>query len=173
MAAELIRVEGLREIAIAARKLTDEVKRKIAFDGLTAGARIVRNAARGLAPVLKRPDPRRRPGTLRNAIVAARVRRGDFPEEVKVIVGVRFLSKRAVAKFKAGNPGKSGAENPNDPFYADMVELGTKAHRKRGKGTPRVQYLKRGFEPNASAAANKIRDISRRGILRYGNSLAK
>lgn len=175
MAKELIRVEGLREIAVAARKLEDKVKTKIAVDAVLGGAKIVRNAARGLAPILKpryNSDPCRAAGTLRRAIVAVRVRKGDFPEEVKAIVGVRLLSRGAIRKFR-GSAGKAGAFNPRDPFYAAMVELGSRGHRKRRVAIPGVRYLKRGFEGNVRAATTEIRDIAARGILTYGNRLAR
>lgn len=176
MAREYIRITGLRELANAARRFPEEVKRRIAGKALLAGARIGRDAARGLAPTLKAEyhnDPRRSPGTLKRSIVAVRVRKGDYPEEVMAIVGIRLLSKKAIASFKAGNAGKAGASNPNDPFYGVMVEVGSRAHKRRKKAIPRVEFLKRGFESTAAGSIVKIKDISGKEIYAYGNKLAR
>jgi HK97 gp10 family phage protein len=173
MATEFITVKGLRELAVAARKLNDEVKQKIAANAVLAGARITRDAARALAPVLKsryHDDPRRRPGTLRRKIVAVKVRKGDYPEEVMSLVGVRLLSRGAISKFKQ-QTGKAGAQNPDDAFYGDMVELGTSAHTHRRVSIPGVRFLKRGFEGTAERAAREIRDKAGREIIRFGNRL--
>lgn len=175
MAKELIRVEGLREIALAARKLTDQVKRKIAKDAVQAGAGVVSRAARGLAPVLKpeyHHDRRRQAGTLKRAIVAVPVRKGDYPEEVMSIVGIRLLSNKAITKFK-GSTGKAGAANPRDPYYGVMVEVGSRGHKRRRKAIAGVRFLKRGFEGNAQNAALKIKEIAGKRILSYGNTLAR
>lgn len=176
MAKQFITVSGIREMALAAKKFPEEVKRKIVGKALIAGARFGRDAARALAPTLKAEyhnDPRRSPGTLKRNIVAVRVRRGDFPEEVMAIVGIRLLSKKSIASFKAGNAGKAGADNPNDPFYGVMVEVGSRAHKRRNKAIPKVEFLKRGFESTASRSVTKIKDVSGKEIYDYGNRLAR
>ncbi len=174
MAKEYVEVKGIRELAVVARKLNDEVKAKIAYRALLAGARITRNAARGLAPVLQakyQGDPRRQAGTLRNAIVAARVRKGDFPEEVVAIVGVRMLSKASIAKFKQ-QTGKSGAANPRDPYYWWAVEAGTRGHVRRKQAIPGTRFLKRGFEGNVERSLAALKKTFTRDVLKYGNRLA-
>lgn len=172
MAREYIRITGLRELALAAAKLKEETKRKIAGDALVAGARIVRNAARVKTPVLKNPDPRRTAGTLQRSIVAVRTRKGDHPDEVVAIVGVRLPSKASIKKFKEQS-GKSGASNPRDPYYWWFVEAGTRGHTHRDQSIAGVRMIKRGFEGNAQQAAEKIRAGASKAILKYGNSLAK
>jgi HK97 gp10 family phage protein len=175
VAKQVIEVKGLRELAIAARRLTDEVKRKIAKDAVQAGAGVVSRAARNLAPTLQakyQGDKRRTAGTLKRAIVAVPVRKGDYPEEVMSIVGIRLLSKKKIETFKSGS-GKAGADNPRDPFYGVMVEVGTRAHSHRSKAIPGVRYLKNAFEGNARQAANRIRDVAGKRIASYGNRLAK
>ena len=174
MAREFVEIKGIRELALAARKLNEEVKAKIAYRALIAGARITRNAARALAPVLQAKyhgDPRRQPGTLKNAIVAARVKKGDFPEEVVAIVGVRMLSKASIAKFKQQS-GKSGASNPRDPYYWWAVEAGTRGHRKRKESIPETRFLKRGFEGNVERSLAALKKTFTRDVLKYGNRLA-
>lgn len=174
MAKEYVQINGIRELALAARKLNDEVKAKIAYRALIAGARITRNAARALAPVLQakyQGDPRRQAGTLRNAIVAARVRKGDFPEEVVAIVGVRMLSKASIAKFKQ-QTGKAGAANPRDPYYWWAVEAGTRGHVRRKQAIPGTRFLKRGFEGNVERSLAALKKTFSRDVLKYGNRLA-
>lgn len=175
MAKEYIRVEGLSLLVTAARKLSDETKKKIAHNALLAGARIVRNAARNKAPILNSKytnDPRRAPGTLRKAIVAVRVRKGDYPEEVAAIVGVRLLSRASIAKYRQAS-GKSGASNPRDPYYWWFVEAGTASHPRRGKAIPETRFLKRGFESNVVPATEAIKKRGFADILKFGNTLAK
>lgn len=175
MAKEVLTVKGLREIALAGRKLTGDVTRKIVGRALVSGGKIVRNAARNLAPTLNpkyQGDPRRTPGTLRNAIVSVQVKKGDFPEEVMSIVGVRMLSKASVRKFKQTS-GKSGASNPRDPYYWWFVEKGTAGHIRRRKTIGGIRFLKRGFESNARAASEEIKKKAAKGIYGYGNTLAK
>lgn len=174
MAKEVLQIQGLREIALAGRKLTGDVTRKIVGRALVSGGKIVRNAARNLAPSLStkyQSDPRRLPGTLKNAIVSVQVKKGDYPEEVMSIVGVRMLSKSSIKKFKE-KTGKSGAANPRDPYYWWFVEKGTSGHARRSKSIGGIRYLKRGFESNVQPAAEEIKKKSAAGIYKYGNTLA-
>ena len=157
MAKEYVQINGIRELALAARKLNDEVKAKIAYRALIAGARITRNAARALAPVLQakyQGDPRRQAGTLRNAIV-----------------GVRMLSKASIAKFKQ-QTGKAGAANPRDPYYWWAVEAGTRGHVRRKQAIPETRFLKRGFEGNVERSLAALKKTFSRDVLKYGNRLA-
>jgi hypothetical protein len=142
---------------------------------LRAGAIIVINAARGLAPILMSRyanDPRRSPGTLQRAIVAVPTRRGDHPDEVVVIVGVRMLSKGSIRKYKDAT-GRSGASNPKDPFYWWYVEKGTRGHKRRQVSIPGTRFLKRGFEDNAARAAQEIKTKAAAEVVRFGNTLAR
>ncbi len=172
MAKEYVKIEGLSLLRVAARKLTEETQRKIAGNALVAGGRIIRNAARSRAPVLQNPDPRRTAGTLRKSIVAVKVRKGDHPDEVMAIVGVRLLSKASIRKYKQ-TTGKAGAANPRDPYYWWFVEAGTRAHARRGKPIAETRFLKRAFESNVSNAGQEIKKRGLRDILKFGNNLAK
>lgn len=175
MAREYVQIKGLRELAAVAKKFNNETKTKLAYRALVSGARVARNAARALAPTLQprfQNDPRRQPGTLRNSIVAARVRRGDFPEEVVAIVGVRMLSKSSIMKFRRAT-GKSGAENPRDPYYWWFVEAGTRSHSRRKKAITGVRFLKRGFEGNVERSTQEIKKRFTRDVLNFGNKLSK
>lgn len=124
-----IEIEGLREIGRAMRELPKRVDRKILNAGLLAGARLVADEAKRLAPELQTIDPRWPRGALRRAIQATPIaaKRAQYAGEV--IVRVRKLSKRQIAAFKnrqakRGRPIK-GRANPDDPFYWRFVEFGT------------------------------------------------
>lgn len=69
-------------------------------------APVLAAAGKAEAPVLREPDPRRRPGALRDS------------------VGAQVDERRAELQFYVG--GKSGAD---DVYYAHMVEYGTVASR--------------------------------------------
>lgn len=125
-----IKIQGLREVARAMRELPNRVDRKILNAGLLEGARVIRDEARQLAPVLKtREDKRWRPGALRRAIqtVAINASRAQYAGEV--IVRVRKLSKRQVAAFKRRQSKRKkkvdSRLNPADAFYWSFVEFGT------------------------------------------------
>lgn len=88
---------------------------------LARGSNIMRDAVKRRVPVLRTPDPRRSPGTLRDAIRAMRVRTTNFA--VTFVVGIKLLSRGAVSHFKR-KTGKGGNENPKDPFYGTILEYG-------------------------------------------------
>jgi HK97 gp10 family phage protein len=126
MAAEVaLKITGLADVRRALLDVAPKLRRKALRNALAAGARVVRDEARRLAPTLK-PSTYygaaalrrgvRSIGTLRKAINVrtskASTRRGD----VGVFVNVRPL--------KGG-----GAKNPKDPYYWRWVEFGWKPHK--------------------------------------------
>lgn len=150
-----IKIEGLREIQRAMRDLPQRVERRLLEKSLIAGAVLVRDEARRLAPILQIPDPRRRAGTLRRAIRVGRVR----PEQYTATVWVRMraLTRRQVTKFKKTRRGAAGAENPNDPFYWRFVEFGT------SKMTARP-FLRPAFEARKFAAVKRAIEDARNRV---------
>lgn len=117
-----IKIKGLREIREAMQSLSRALERRLLNRALLKGARLVRDEARRLAPVLREADPRRRAGVLQKAVHAGAVR----PERYAATVWVRVrpLTRKQIATFK--KKAKQGvAANPNDPFYWRFVEFGT------------------------------------------------
>lgn len=125
--AEVVEIKGLRELERNINELAEQVRERGVKRMVSAAAVPIRDDARRRAPVLKTPDYRRKPGTLRNSIQIWRKR--DTPYAATYFVGVRGLSRRAIRLFKQTNsrPGRAARahDNPDDPFYWRFVELGT------------------------------------------------
>lgn len=143
-----VKFHGLKDIERALQELPRRVDRRILNEGLLDGARLVRDEARAKAPVLREEHSRRRPGVLRRAIQAIRVRPQGYA--ATVLVRVRPLSKGAIARFKKkaiarGMKNVNGADNPNDPFYWRFVEFGTSKMSAR-------PFLRPAFEAKKVAA---------------------
>ena len=153
--AESIRVEGLRELARRIAQFPRKIQRRALYSALHRGGVPIRDEARRLAPVLMIPDARRRAGTLARAIrTMSRRPHGRFAAAVGV--GVRRLSRAQMRKFKKG-AGKSGAANPDDPFYWRFVEFGTSKMGAR-------PFLRPAFESRKFAAAFAAREGLREAL---------
>lgn len=125
--AEMHKWHGFRELEQNLKALGTEMHERGVKRMMSRAAVPMRDDARVRAPVLAVATPTRRPGTVRNAIHIWRKRATQYA--VTYYVGVRRLSGRAVSMFKKNNA-KGGraaksADNPNDPFYWAMLELGT------------------------------------------------
>jgi HK97 gp10 family phage protein len=124
--AEIVHWKGFRELEQNLKMLGEEMREKGVKRMMSQAAVPMRDDATTRAPVLLKPDPRRRPGTLRNAISIWRKRK--TPHAVTYYVGVRRLSGKKVSAFKRST-GREASENPDDPFYFHMVERGTSKMR--------------------------------------------
>lgn len=118
-----VRIRGLDDLKAQLLAIPDKLRRRVLRNALAAGARIVRDEARRLAPVLREPDPRRTPGTVRDAIVVRTSKAARRSGDVGVFVNVRPLKAKQIRAFKARGGGKA-ANNPNDPFYWRWLEFG-------------------------------------------------
>ncbi len=116
---------GLDEYKAQLKALPAKLRIRVLRNALAAGARIVRDAARSRAPVLRKPDPRRKAGTVRKAIVVRTSKQAKAEGNVGVFVNVKPLSKSQVRSFKSES-GKAGASNPDDPFYWRWQNYGRK-----------------------------------------------
>jgi HK97 gp10 family phage protein len=118
--AEVIRIKGLDELRAALADLSPTLRRRLLRNALSAGARIFRDDAKRLAPVLSLPVQSggklvRKPGTLRNAISIRSSKVARANGQVGLFINVR--------------PAKGvnrGAKSPSDPFYWRFVEFGTR-----------------------------------------------
>ncbi len=119
-------------------------------------------AARSRAPILQTPDPRRRPGTVRDAVRAMRVQASKYA--VTFVVGIKLLASRAIGAFKR-KTGRDAKNNPNDPFYGTILEFGKTART-------RHPFLKPGFQASAEAAVKlageKLGEFTNAEIRRLG-----
>lgn len=162
-----VKVVGLREWAQKLAELGHGMLERGCVQAMGVGANVMRDAVKRFAPVLQRPDPRRSPGTLRDAIHAMRSRNTRFT--ASFVVGVKLLSQAAISKFKGARAkaGKrwSGKFNPNDPFYGPILELG-KTQRTRHP------YLKPGFDASShraiDASFEKLRQYTMAEMIRLG-----
>jgi HK97 gp10 family phage protein len=120
------RVTGIPDLKAALQAIPAKLRRRALRNALAAGARLIRDAARSVAPVLKagRRAPYRRPGTVKKAIVVRTSRAARRAGDVGVFVNVRPLKAKQRAAFKG-----AGAKNPNDPFYWRFLEFGTNKMR--------------------------------------------
>lgn len=153
-----VKVSGLKELAKRMQDLDKKVRNRISAKAMRAGGRIVRDTARAKAPVLQESVPHRRKGTLKRSIVErTKVGRNG---KTTTYIAVKNLSGKQIAKFK-GKSGKSGAKNPNDPYYWRFVEFGTSK-------MPAKPFMRPAFEQSKNQAANEIIRTLRSEILNEG-----
>jgi len=119
-------LHGVDELKRALEQVPDKLKRKGLLKGLRLAGNIVRDAARRDAPLLQEPTPYRKRGTVRKAIVVRTSKFARRAGDLGVFVGVRPLRGARTKKL-----GAAGAKNPNDPFYWQFLEFGTKKMAKR------------------------------------------
>lgn len=143
-----VELRGLREYQEKLLRLGDGMVTQGCVVALAPGANLMRDAARLRAPVLQSPDPRRKPGTLRNAIQALRVEPQKYA--VQYVVGIRLLAARAIGRFKR-RTGLQAKDNPDDPFYGTILEFGRTART-------RHPFLKPAFQASAEAAVKRSFD---------------
>lgn len=153
-----IKIDGLTEISKAMKELGKKTSNQISVKAMRAGGRIVRDAARAKAPVLQESVPHRRKGTIKRSIIE-RTKVGKNGKTT-TLVGVKKLSKKRIEAFKT-RTGKSGAKNPNDPYYWHMVEFGTSK-------MPAKPFLKPAFEQKKYQAKSEVIGILKKEILKAG-----
>ena len=157
-----VQIRGLREYQAKLAELGENMVAKGCVAALGPGANLMRDAARSRAPVLQTPDPRRKPGTLRNAIRAMRVKPQKYA--VQFVVGIRLLTARAVGAFKR-KTGRGAKDNPDDPFYGTILEFGKTARTRHPFLKPAFQAA---AEPAVKLAFQRLRDFTDNEIRRLG-----
>lgn len=164
-----IRIDGLQEIGAALRELPRRLDSKILNAGLLAGARVVRDEAKRLAPELSVEDDRWERGALRRAIAASRIRPTQYAAEATV--RVRKLTKRQLAKFKSRRrflAGRLRRAHPRDAFYWVFVEFGTAKMTARPFLRPAFESQK---ERAVEAAIKVFRDRLEKEMVKAGRTL--
>lgn len=159
--AETVQWRGFRELEQNLKLLGAEVHEKGVKHMMSRASVPMRDDAKARAPVLRTPDERRTPGTLRKSIAIWRKKGTQYA--VTYYVGVRKLSGRAISGFKRLT-GKQASENPNDPFYWMWVELGTAKMRPQ-------PFLRPAFESkkmeSVRVALEEGREFIRRTALKF------
>lgn len=131
-----VHVFGLLECRAALLAVTPKLRNGIVRNALASGARIYRDQAKRLVPILRVSTATRKPGTVRDAIKVRTSKRAKRQGDVGVFVnvlpakGAKFGKvfttqggfKTRVLKSKS----QRGAKSPNDPFYWRFLEFGTK-----------------------------------------------
>lgn len=117
--AEFVTVEGLSVFAQALKALPQNVGRNVLRGATSAAARIVRDEAKGKAPVYTGPVSAGHPppGTLRRSVIQKQIRELSGMTKQTFYVTVRRGKKYA-------KQGKKGMLS-QDAFYASWVEFGT------------------------------------------------
>lgn len=158
--AEQIKTRGLEEIKSTLKDLPLVLGEKVIRAALGAGAKPIRDEARANAPLLKAPDPRRKPGTVQKNIVTRKSKKDKYG----VYVGVKALKARQIAAFKKKN-GKS-ANNPDDPFYWIFNEFGTSK-------MPAAPFLRPAFESKKYDGLKQFEEYTKKRVVKEAEKLAK
>lgn len=108
-----VNVKGLKELNALLQSLPVKVEKNILRGAMRAGANVVKNEAKLLAPV---GNPSGRNATLYGGY------RGALRDSIRV--SGQAKGGNVIASVKAGGKTKAGA----DVYYAHMVEYGTKPH---------------------------------------------
>jgi HK97 gp10 family phage protein len=142
MAAE-VKIEGFEELARKLRELVPAMRKKVLRSALAAGARIVRDDAKRLAPVLGNAQdaPYRKPGTVRNAIRVRTSKVARKNGDVGVFVNVKPASGAKYSKGLKVKDSLRGAKSRNDPYYWRFLEFGTKKMSARSFLQPAAKRL--------------------------------
>lgn len=155
-----VKVQGLKELGKKMQDLGRKTSNRIAAKAMRQGGIIVRDTARAKAPVLAQNVPHRKRGTLKKAITTrTKIRKGGKTE---TIIWVKKPTSGQISRFK-GKSGRSGAYNPNDPFYWRFVEFGTSKMAAR-------PFLRPAFEQSKQQAANVIISTLKTEIHKEANS---
>ena len=163
-------VQGLDELRIALYALPAKLRNQVLRNALAAGARVVRDEAKRLVPVLRSPVVQRStgktirmPGTVRDAIRVRTSKASRRAGHVGVFVNVKPAGK-----------GHRGAASASDPYYWRWLEFGRKSRAavsagwrrkavrwRRGRALRAVGAMKgyrflRGAVDKSDMALNKI-----------------
>lgn len=144
--AESIKIAGAAEALRLLRRLPVELQEKALQGAVRAGAKVVYDAAKALAP----EDT----GRLKRNIFLANGRKSDV--DAATLIGVRSPNAKQTARFKR-RTGLPASANPRDAFYWRFLEFGTSKMRAR-------PFMRPAFDQNKEAAANTIITALRAGI---------
>lgn len=157
---EKVGIRGLDELKKTFLALPAELGEKVVRGGLRAAAKPIRDEARANAPVLKKPDPRRKPGVVQKAISVRKSKQDKYG----VYVGIKPLGAKQIKSFKQGG-GKS-SENPDDPFYWIFSEFGT-------VNMPADPFMRPAYESKKYEALKNFEDYAQKRTVKVAEKLAR
>lgn len=175
-----VKLEGFEELAAKLRSLVPAMRRRILGNALRAGARVVRDEARGHAPVLAVGSRAkyRTPGLVRSRISVrtSKVARRDGNVGVFVNVkpaegakyttvrsnlfGLKGLGTKTRVKVRTS---QRGANSPRDPFYWRFLEFGTRKMRARSFLRPAARALPRALQVFQGAVGKWFAKVEQTG----------
>lgn len=126
-----MKIEGVPELVATLQGIVPKLRRRALRNALSAGARIVRDAARvnrrtstAGSPLIRLDRSLYTRGSVERAINVRTSKLATRAGDVGVFVNVRPLKRGAAGgKTKLGRAGRS---NPNDTFYWRFLEFGTR-----------------------------------------------
>lgn len=139
-----VQIEGLQELAAALRELPEKIARNGLRAAVYAGAKVIRDEAKTLAPVSTGPVSQGHPppGTLARSIVMKQI-----PEQSGMSNQVFAVTVRHGKKYQ--KQGKKG-DKSQDAFYWRFVEFGTAKMAAK-------PFLRPAFEGKKQEAAEAIK----------------
>lgn len=108
-----IRVDGLRELSLKMRNLSEKMHRQFSTSATSAAAQVVKKATK--ANIVKHPSVRT--GSLLNAVIVKKVPQS----EAQGLASAHYVTFRGKGKKKMNKKGAPIAEAP----HAALVEFGT------------------------------------------------
>lgn len=144
MAEVIVKVEGLEELKRQIEGLNEKFQRRVLDQGVSAAARIIRNAASSKAP--------KDTGLLKRAIRIGKVRQLSFPGKSVYHV---FISPKV-----KGTRQKKGKSREIWAFYWRFLEFGTRKMAAR-------PFLRPAFDENREQALKAMADKFRSALEKY------
>lgn len=167
--ADEIQMHGLQELKATLKDLPARLGERVVRGALRAAGEVIHEDAQSRVPILEEPDPRRKPGVVRDALKVRRSKKDPYG----VFVGVKPLGKRKVKEFiasehRAGKRGKQvkSSNNPDDPWYWIFLEFGTAQ-------MPAAPFLRPAFETQHPAALSRFEEYMKRRLVRETRKLAR
>jgi HK97 gp10 family phage protein len=152
--AETVKWKGFRELEQNLKLLGGEMREKGVKLMMSKASVPMRNDAKSRAPVLKEPDPRRRPGALRDAVRMWRHRKS--PYAVTYYIGVP--RRRGLKK-----------DSKDDAFYWLWQEFGSSKQRPaNGNG-----FLRPAFESKKLESVRVALDTGRSFVMATANKFKR
>ena len=150
-----VEVHGLKELSAALRQLPQKLERRVLNGGLMTGGRVIEKDAKTRVKV-------RTGATRRN--IRARPGKPVDGHTATVIVGVRQLGRKQIAKLKA--KGGRAALLAQDPYWWRYQEFGTSK-------MPASPFLRPAFEAKKVQAAFTIKEALKARIEKEAAKLRK
>lgn len=177
MMAEEYKVDGLRALSATLAGLPAQLEKRMILGALRAAAQVIRKDAMQRVPILKKSDPRRRAGLVRDSITVrkSKVRNNAVyvgvsalkASQVKITKGAKktIINKRGREQVVATRS-KRDWSNPDDPAYWKFIEFGSSTHHAR-------PFLRPAFEAKKLDAIERFKIYMSRRIVKESEKLAR